>query len=91
MIIRAANNRNVEVTVNSYDASSGIFSITAESGDVEQINKFIADLMMMDAFEKVDYTGYNAITTIDGAGYQINVVCTLAARTTETVIEEEEG
>ena len=91
LIIRAANNRNVEVTVNSYDASSGIFSITAESGDVEQINKFIADLMMMDAFEKVDYTGYNAITTIDGAGYQINVVCTLAARTTETVIEEEEG
>ena len=92
VISEAASNRKVKVILNSYDASSGVFSITAEATNVEQINKFIADLMVMDIFEKVDYTGYNAIATTSGeAGYQINVVCTLAPRTAETEMTEEEG
>ena len=92
VITKAASARNVTVTINSYDAGSGVFSITAESSEVEQINKFIADLMEMDIFESVDYTGYNAIVTANGnTGWQINVVCTLAPRTAETEAAEEEG
>ena len=89
VITQAATARNVKITFNSYDADSGVFNITTESTEVEKINKFIADLMQMDIFETVDYTGYNAIVTTSGeSGWQINVVCTLAARTTE-IIEEE--
>lgn len=77
-IIEAANKHKVTVEFNSYSASTGVFSITASSPEVEDINIFIADLMAMDIFEEVDYTGY-AITS-DGSGWQINVVCTLAAR-----------
>ena len=78
--------------MNSYDASTGIFSITAQSSEVEQINQFIAELMKKDDFEKIDYTGYTAIKSKDGSsGWQINVVCTLAPRTAETEMTEEEG
>ena len=85
VISEAAQKYSVKVIFNSYDAGSGIFSITAESSEVEQINKFIADLMSMDNFERIDYTGYTSITDKSGnSGWQINVVCTLAARTSET-------
>ena len=81
----AADKYSVKVIVNSYDASTGIFSITAQSSEVEQINQFIADLMKKQDFEKIDYTGYSAIKTKEGSsGWQINVVCTLAPRNTET-------
>ncbi|MCR5616589.1 MAG: hypothetical protein K6F45_10540 [Saccharofermentans sp.] len=64
----------------SYSASTGVFTITASSPEVDDINMFIADLMAMDIFESVDYTGYTHST--DGSSWQINVVCTLAARDT---------
>ena len=84
LISDAALKYNVKVIVNSYDSASGVFSITAQATEVELINQFIADLMKMDNFEKVDYTGYTAIKAKDGtSGWQINVVCTLAARNTE--------
>ena len=48
--------------------------------------------MSMDDFERIDYTGYTAISQKNGTtGWQINVVCTLAARTAETTAESEEG
>jgi hypothetical protein len=85
LIIAAAEKHGVTVIVNSYSADSGIFSITAQSAEVEKINQFIADLMKMDTFEKIDYTGYNAMKDKDGnSGWQINVVCTLAARKSDT-------
>lgn len=85
IIKKAANKFNVKVIVNSYDAATGVFSITAESSEVELINQFIAELMKMDKFQKVDYTGYQAINDKDGnSGWQINVVCSLAARKTNT-------
>ena len=85
IIKNAANNYNVTVTVNSYNATSGVFNITAESSEVELINQFIAELMKMDKFEKIDYTGYQAISDKDGnSSWRINVVCTLAARKTDT-------
>ena len=92
IITSAATKRSVKVIVNSYDASSGVFSITAQSSEVEKINQFIADLMGMENFERIDYTGYTAINDKNGnSGWQINVVCTLAARTAETTAESEEG
>jgi len=78
MILAAAKMRNVSVDFNSYSASSGVFNITATSPEVNDINLFIADLMAMDIFEKIDYKGYELIG--DGNSWQINVVCTLAAR-----------
>ena len=75
-IEEAAKKYDVTVTINSYSASSGIFSITASSPEVEDINQFIAELMSMDIFENVNYTGYSLSS--DGTSWQINVVCTLA-------------
>ena len=74
----AAKKYDVTVKVNSYTAASGKFEITASSPEVDDIHLFIADLLSMDIFENVDYTGY----AIDRSGttWQINVVCTLAAR-----------
>ena len=77
-IIEAAIPHDVDIEINSYDASTGVFSVTASSPVVDDINMFIADLMSMDIFENVDYTGY-AITA-DGEMWKINVVCTLAGR-----------
>ena len=76
-ILEAAKQHDVSVEFNSYSASTGIFSITASSPEVEDINMFIADLMSLDIFENVDYTGYSLNS--DGTGWEINVVCTLAA------------
>ena len=94
IITDAANAHSVKITINSYDASTGVFSITAESADVEQINQFIADLMRLPNFEKIDYTGYHSIDDDNGnLRWQINVVCTLAPRVVEETVEvtEEEG
>lgn len=91
IILTTAGKYSVTVIVNSYDAKSGIFSITAQASEVEKINQFIADLMKMENFEKIDYTGYNAIEDKNGnSGWQINVVCTLAARNTNAG-EAQEG
>jgi len=88
-ILEAANKHDVKIEVNSYSSSTGIFSITAFSPEVEDINLFIADLMAMDIFENIDYTGY-AISS-DGSSWQINVVCTLAAREPADSAVSEEG
>ncbi|MBO6194350.1 MAG: hypothetical protein J6O00_09250 [Clostridiales bacterium] len=92
-ILAAARDHNVNIDFKSYSAYDGVFSIMASSPIVDDINMFIADLMMMDIFENVDYTGY---TLIDHTGntpiedmeeenyWQINVVCTLAGRDVPT-------
>ena len=77
-ILEAAKAHGVSVDFNSYSASSGVYNITASSKEVEDINLFIADLMSMDIFENVDYTGYSL--SDDGNRWEINVVCILAAR-----------
>ena len=77
-ILSAAKSHNVAITINSYNALTGVFNITATAPDVDDINLFIADLMSMDIFEKVDYKGYEL--TSDGSSWQINVVCVLASR-----------
>lgn len=88
MIQSAANKHDVDVKFNSYDSTSGIFKITASSPEVEDINLFIADLLSMDIFENVDYTGYTLSKS--GTDWQINVVCTLAANEpAETTVSEE--
>ncbi|SCW52494.1 hypothetical protein SAMN02910456_01639 [Ruminococcaceae bacterium YRB3002] len=77
-ILSAAKPHNVDVDFRSYNAKTGIFKITASSPVVNDINLFIADLMTMDIFQDIDYTGYEIEP--DGTRWQINVVCTLAAR-----------
>ena len=77
-ILIAAAAHDVQIDFNSYSASTGVFSITASSPIVDDINMFIADLMSLDVFYSVDYTGY-AISD-DGTYWQIHVVCTLAER-----------
>ena len=75
----AASKYNVTVDFNSYDSGSGIFSITASSPIVENINRFIADLMDMDIFEDVDYTGYSWNDSDET--WSIKVICTLSSQT----------
>ena len=83
-ILEAAKKHDVSVEFNSYSASTGVFSITASSPEVEDINQFIAELLSMDIFENVDYTGYSLSS--DGTSWQINVVCSLAG--SEPAVEE---
>lgn len=72
----AARNENVRVTYDSYDASTGLLNLVATAGTVEKINKFIANLMSLDIFENVDYTGYSY--NEEDNTWSINVTCTLA-------------
>ena len=72
----AARDENVQVSYDSYFASTGLLNLVATAGTVEKINKFIANLMALDIFENVDYTGY---TFNEGSNtWSINVTCTLA-------------
>ena len=86
-ISKAATKHKVTIQFNSYASNSGVFSVTARSKEVDDINAFIAELLRMDIFEKVEYTGYTHIS--DDAGWSINVVCTLAGKKAET--EKSEG
>ena len=89
-ILEAAAPHHVDVAFNTYSASTGVFNITASSPIVDDINMFIADLMAMDIFESVDYTGY--VLQNDETTWQINVVCTLAGQeTSQTTNAAAEG
>ena len=93
IIKNAADKYGVTVIVNSYNAETGVFRITAQSSEVEKINQFIADLMKMDNFQKIDYTGYSSIDEKkkeNNGGWQINVVCTLAPSNTNNTNAKEE-
>lgn len=93
LISQAAIPHSVNIEFRTYNAATGVFSIVASSPDVDDINMFIADLMAMDVFENVNYTGYTLMS--DGTTWQINVVCTLVGRdipaddAASSVIEEE--
>lgn len=78
LISSAAVPYDVDIEFQSYSASTGVFSVIASSPEVENINRFIADLLEMDIFENVDYTGYTL--SGDGTYWRINVVCTLEER-----------
>ena len=75
-ISRAARDENVQVSYDSYSAATGVLNLMATGRTVERINKFIANLMALDIFENVDYTGY-AFNEGDNT-WSINVTCTLA-------------
>ena len=77
-IINAASKHNVSVEFSSYNSGDGVFATTASSPTVENINMFIADLLNMDIFENVDYTGYSWNES-DGA-WSIKVICTLSGQ-----------
>ena len=91
-ILAAAYAHDVQIRFNTYSATSGVFSITASSPIVDDINMFIADLMALDIFYNVDYTGYNLVTTSeDESIWQINVVCTLAGNETAPEASDDAG
>jgi hypothetical protein len=65
-----------EVSFESLNAETGIISITAQSGTVDDINKFIKAMSEQDIFNDIDYTGYEFV---DETGlWNINISCTLA-------------
>ncbi|MBR5420546.1 MAG: hypothetical protein IK115_05290 [Lachnospiraceae bacterium] len=47
------------IEVGSFDAASGTMSFTVSAEKVEDINRFIAELLKIDLFMSVDYTGYS--------------------------------
>jgi hypothetical protein len=63
------------VQFESFDANSGIVSITAKSDTVDNINVFIRALCNEDIFKTVDYTGYSYDSQTEL--WNINVTCTL--------------
>ena len=48
-----------EIEIQSFNAEQGMISFTVSAREVEDVNRFIADLMKSDAFMKVEYTGYS--------------------------------
>jgi Tfp pilus assembly protein PilN len=63
------------VTFDSFTAQSGVITITAQSGTVDEINKFIKKLNKQTIFKQVDYTGYSQNTKT--GIWDIHVSCTL--------------
>lgn len=53
-----------EIEINSFNADAGQINFTVSAREVEDCNRFIADLMKADAFMKVEYTGYSYDETI---------------------------
>ena len=47
------------VEISSFDATNGTMSFTVSAEKVEDINRFIAELLKIDLFTNVDYTGYS--------------------------------
>ena len=48
-----------DVEIGSFDAVNGTMSFTVSAEKVEDINRFIAELLKIDIFTNVDYTGYS--------------------------------
>jgi hypothetical protein len=65
-----------DVTLDSFDANEGTIVVTAQSDTVENINKFITELLKQDIFSDVNYTGYTFQN--DSGLWNINVSCKLA-------------
>ncbi|MBR1816886.1 MAG: hypothetical protein IJ763_09325 [Lachnospiraceae bacterium] len=65
-----------DISFSSFDAYSGIVTVSATSGTVEEINMFIKELNNQDIFSNVNYTGYTYQENDDN--WNINVSCTLS-------------
>ena len=65
----------VTANVSGYDSGSGVLSLQAKAGNVEQINKFIDRLTLQEVFASVDYTGY---AQDSGGTWNVNVSCVMA-------------
>lgn len=65
-----------KIEIISFDAEQGVVTFSAKSDDVNDIYKYIDQLLNQSIFMKVDHTGY---TYDDSTGlYDIHVQCTLA-------------
>lgn len=60
----------------SFDAESGIITISAKASNVDDINKFIKKLTEQNVFSYVDYTGYHF--DVNSGLWDVNVICTLS-------------
>lgn len=49
----------VSITVNSYDAETGVYEFTAKSSNVTTINEFITRLRESSVFANLEYSGYS--------------------------------
>ncbi len=64
------------ITFDSFDSDQGVITVTAKSGTVDNINKFIKQLSAVDIFSNVDYTGYSYVE--ETGLWDIHVTFTLA-------------
>ena len=65
-----------DITYDSFDAESGVISMSAKAKNVEDINKFIKKLTEQKMFSNVDYTGYRYNEQQEM--WDVHVTCTLA-------------
>lgn len=65
-----------EVTVDSYNASTGTIGITAKFNEVDTVNTFIDRLDDEDCFYEVNYTGYSEVNT--SGQWVANLECILS-------------
>jgi hypothetical protein len=65
-----------EISFQSFDSESGTMNMTATADTVDNINKFIRELLEQDIFNDVNYTGYTYQSGDET--WNINVSCTLA-------------
>ncbi len=64
------------VSIDNYNASTGVLGVTARFVDVDMINTFIDRLSAQDCFYTVNYTGYSEISS--SGEWLANLECILA-------------
>lgn len=65
-----------EVEIDSFSADAGEINMTATASNVDEINKFITNLMGEEVFKDINYTGYTYNPSTDL--WNIHVTCTMA-------------
>ena len=63
--------------VRSFNRDSGILTVSASAGNVQEVSDFVERLQQQEIFESVEYSGYTLVSGQDT--YNIHVVCALSA------------
>lgn len=76
-VLQSCAGSEVTVEVRSFNKDSGILTVNASAGNVQEISDFIERLQQQGMFESVEYSGYTHVSGQDT--YNIHVVCALSA------------
>ncbi|MDE7250610.1 MAG: hypothetical protein K2N82_12175, partial [Lachnospiraceae bacterium] len=76
-VLQSCAGSEVTVEVRSFNRDSGILTVSASAGNVQEVSDFVERLQQQEIFESVEYSGYTLVSGQDT--YNIHVVCALSA------------